>query len=54
MKTEHHARLTLHDFDGMSDRKKRELFDWLRTLASDLEDSEPNTYAKVFTARLMK
>lgn len=47
----HHAKLIVHDLDGL-DRER--LGRWLRAEAAKLEGAPVGTYARMYTARLVK
>lgn len=54
---DYHAKLIVHDPNGLSNKNKRRLSRWLLQLSKDLALGSENYsvgYSKVFTARLMK
>jgi hypothetical protein len=46
------ASLTVYQVADMTDKGRKEVFDWLRKLARDLQ-REPETFAKTFRARYL-
>lgn len=55
MKTrDYHAKLIIHDIDGMKSVTYRRLVEWLQATIKELKKAKKDDYAKTFTKRLMK
>lgn len=49
-----HAKLTIHNLDGMSKKDIKRLWKWLDDIAAQIIGKKPNEYAKTANWRLMK
>ncbi len=54
MKSEHIAKLTVHDLPSSMKRRRYELASWLRKVAFEIENEDPKIWAKRASFRYMR